>query len=142
MEKEKLDKKTFTKVIPSDPNYLPDVEEFVIQTAQEANLNPSKINSLALSVAEACSNSIIHGNKRDIRKNVLIEITYDEEFFIVSFTDEGKGFDISNVPNPTDPENILKESGRGIHIMKSFLDDLKYEFTDHGTKATLIIKLK
>ncbi|GAB4134175.1 MAG: anti-sigma F factor [Ignavibacteriales bacterium] len=137
-----MDKKTFTKVIPSDPNYLPDVEEFVIQTAQEANLNPSKINSLALSVAEACSNSIIHGNKRDIRKNVLIEITYDEEFFIVSFTDEGKGFDISNVPNPTDPENILKESGRGIHIMKSFLDDLKYEFTDHGTKATLIIKLK
>jgi len=136
-----LDRKIFTKVIPSDPNYLPDVEEFVYQIAKLANLNPAKLNSLALSVAEACSNSIIHGNKRDISKNVLIEIEYDDKFFSVSFTDEGKGFDVSKVPDPTEPENILKESGRGIHIMKSFLDDLKYQFSEKGTKVTLTIKL-
>ncbi|PJA95753.1 MAG: ATP-binding protein [Ignavibacteriales bacterium CG_4_9_14_3_um_filter_34_10] len=141
MKESKLDKKIFTKVIPSDANYLPDVEEFVMQIAKEANVDPTKLNSLALSVAEASSNSIIHGNKRDITKNVLIEIEFDDKYFSISLTDEGKGFDISKVPDPTEPENILKESGRGIHIMKSFLDDLKYEFSEKGTKVTLTIKL-
>ena len=103
-----MDKKIFTKVIPSDANYLPDVEEFVMQIAKEANVDPTKLNSLALSVAEASSNSIIHGNKRDITKNVLIEIEFDDKYFSISLTDEGKGFDISKVPDPTEPENILK----------------------------------
>jgi len=136
-----LEKQFHKKIIPSDPNYLPEVEEFVIRTAEQAGMDPQKINNLALSVAEASSNSIIHGNRRDINKNVTIEISYDENVYEVSFLDEGKGFDISKVPDPTEPENILKESGRGIHIMKSFLDDLKYEFFDKGTKVTLTIKL-
>lgn len=137
-----MGKNYFRKVIPSDPNYLPEIEEFVIEIAKQAGVNNAKINNLALSVAEASSNSIIHGNKRDINKNVTIEIVYDENEFEVSFIDEGKGFDITKVPDPTEPENILKDSGRGIHIMKSFLDDLRYEFSEIGTKVTLIIKLK
>lgn len=136
-----MDKNYFKKVIPSDPNYLPEVEEFVIEIAKQAGLSNNKIHNLALSVAEASSNSIIHGNKRDINKNVTIEVMYDDKNFEVSLHDEGFGFDISKVPDPTEPENILKDSGRGIHIMKSFLDDLRYEFSEKGTTVTLLIKL-
>ncbi|KAB2846473.1 MAG: ATP-binding protein [Melioribacteraceae bacterium] len=59
----------------------------------------------------------------------------------IIFKDEGKGFNINTVPDPTKPENILKESGRGIHIMKNFLDDLKYNFTPTGTEAILVVRL-
>ena len=64
----------------------------------------------------------------------------DTEMKIV-FKDEGTGFIPDKVPDPTEPENILKESGRGIHIMKNFLDELKYNFTPTGTEAILVVKL-
>ncbi|MFC2085231.1 ATP-binding protein [Bacteroidota bacterium] len=133
--------KKYKKTVPSDPDILPEVEEFVMDIAERSNLNKSKFNNLALSVAEAASNSIIHGNKLDINKKVHIEIRVDDSTFQVSFRDEGKGFRLSNVPDPTKPENILKDSGRGIHIMKSFLDDIKFNFTHEGTEVILILNL-
>ncbi len=133
---------TFKKVFQSDPDLLPDIEEFVVELAQKANLNENKMNNLALSVAEASSNSIIHGNGADFKKKVEVEVKYDDELFYVKFIDEGEGFKIENIPDPTAPENILKDHGRGIHIMRSFLDDIKFNFTSTGTEVTLIIKLK
>ncbi len=134
--------KTYHKVIKSDPELLPEVEEFVLNIAKEINLNHDKINNLTLSVSEAASNSMVHGNKLDPNKKVEITVTVDDDKMELTFKDEGKGFDVSNVPDPTAPENILKDSGRGIHIMRSFLDDIKYKFTPEGTEVTLVINLK
>lgn len=133
---------TFKKVFKSDPELLPHIEEFVINLAIEANINENKLNNLALSVAEASSNSMIHGNNADPNKNVLVEIIYDDDTFSVKFKDEGEGFNVTEVPDPTAPENILKDHGRGIHIMRSFLDDIKFNFTPNGTEVTLVIGLK
>ena len=132
---------TFTKVIPSDPDLLPEIEEFIIDIANKVNLNKDKHNNLALSVSEAASNSIVHGNKLDIEKKVTIAVSIFDKKMEISFKDQGNGFEIEKVPDPTQPENILKESGRGIHIMKNFLDDLKYNFTPEGTEAILVIEL-
>ena len=70
----------------------------------------------------------------------FIVITIDDDFFKVSIKDEGNGFKLDQVPDPTKPENILKESGRGIHIMKSFLDDLQYKFSETGTEVILVLR--
>ena len=59
----------------------------------------------------------------------------------IIFKDEGEGFEPKSVPDPTTPENILKESGRGIHIMKSYLSSLSYNFTPDGTEAILEMSL-
>ena len=131
----------FTKEFPSDPDLLPEIEQFVIGIAENVNLNKEKHNNLALSVSEAASNSMVHGNKLDIDKKIRITITVTDDIMKIVFKDEGEGFVLDKVPDPTKPENILKESGRGIHIMKNFLDELKYNFTPTGTEAILVVKL-
>lgn len=136
-----MPEKVFTKEFPSDPDLLPEIEEFVIGIAEELNLSKDKYNNLALSVSEAASNSMVHGNKLDIEKKVHITVKVTDDIMEIIFKDEGKGFNINTVPDPTKPENILKESGRGIHIMKNFLDDLKYNFTSTGTEAILVVRL-
>ena len=137
-----MTKKEYIKVFPSDPEYLPEIETFVLNTARENNVDKEKFNSLALSTAEAASNSILHGNKNDPQKKVEIKITFTDKIMRIIFKDEGKGFEPDNVPDPTTPENILKESGRGIHIMKSYLSSLSYNFTPDGTEAILEMRLE
>ncbi len=135
-----MEKETYLKEINSDPDLMPEVEEFVIQHARSCGFDEEALNKLALSVAEAISNSIIHGNNLEQDKKVKITVTIDDDFFTVSFKDEGSGFNLEEVPNPTSPENILKDHGRGIHIMKSFVDDVIYNFSDDGTELVLRLK--
>jgi serine/threonine-protein kinase RsbW len=136
-----LGKTKYNKSFPSDPDLLPEIEDWIMEIAQEAKLNEDKFNLLALSVAEASSNSIMHGNKGDKNIPVDIEVIFDSEQIEITFSDRGSGFVVNEVPDPTAPENILKDNGRGIHIMKSFLDDLRYNFSDKGTDVTLVLKL-
>ena len=134
-----MTEKIIEKEFPSDPLLFPDIEKFVMDAVSDLNLNEDQLNSLALSVAEAASNSVIHGNKKDKSKKVLIKIISSNEEVRIIFKDFGKGFDPKNIPDPTAPENILKDSGRGIHIMKTFLTDLKFNFTDDGTETILVL---
>ena len=119
----------FVKELPSDPELLPQAEEFIIDIAQKVKLNEDKFNSLALSFSEAASNSIVHGNKLNKNKLITITVKVENGIMEIIIKDQGKGFDPLTVPDPTKPENILKDNGRGIHIMRSFLDDLKYNST-------------
>ena len=136
-----MSEKIYEKEIASDPDLLPELEEFIVELAMKSNLRDDKLNSLALSFSEAASNSVVHGNKFDKNKKIKITVRVNEKKMIVTIKDQGKGFNISSVPDPTKPENILKDSGRGIHIMRSFLDDLRYNFTPTGTETILEISL-
>ena len=133
--------KVYKRVVPSDPDLLPELEEYIINIAEELNLDDTKINNIALSFSEAISNCMKHGNRFDKSKTVTIIVTITESKLIILLKDEGKGFNLDAVPDPTKPENILKDSGRGIHIMKNFLDDLRYNFTPQGTEVILEISL-
>lgn len=136
-----LSEKIYEKEIASDPDLLPELEEFIVELAMKSHLRDDKLNSLALSFSEAASNSVVHGNKFDKSKKIKITVRVNEKKMTVTIKDQGKGFNISSVPDPTKPENILKDSGRGIHIMRSFLDDLRYNFTPTGTETILEISL-
>jgi len=136
-----LPDKSYNKEIISDPELLPEIEEFFQNIADELNLDETKHNNLTLSAAEAVSNSMVHGNKLDKNKTVKINVEITDNKIEVKFTDQGEGFNPKKVPDPTAPENILKDSGRGIHIMKSFLSDLRYNFTPDGTETILTMSL-
>lgn len=135
-------KKVYQKIFASDPDNLSKVEEFISEIADEYNLDDDLKNSLTLSVSEATSNAMVHGNKLDPNKSVNIKIFVDDQKIKVIIKDEGDGFELEAIPDPTAPENILKDNGRGIYIMKNFLQDLKFNFTDSGTEVTLVISLK
>ncbi len=125
--------KKIRKKYASDPQLLPEIEKFFIKVFKGEELPEERYNALILALSEASSNAIKHGNKSDSSKAIEIEIEIDEEKIDVKIKDEGEGFDPSAIPNPTDPENILKESGRGLFIINSFVDELNYEFLPEGT---------
>lgn len=129
--------KEYKKIYPSNPDLLPEIEEYILNTLSEVEFTEDTKNNIELAVAEASANSILHGNKCDINKNVIIKISISDEKITISFQDEGTGFNPDEVPDPTKPENILRGSGRGVHIMRSLVDDLKYIFNKNSTELIL-----
>lgn len=127
--------------IESTPNNLITVEEFVNYFSVELGLDQEKINGLLLAITEATTNAIIHGNKNNQLKMVRIYVYIDGSNLTVIIKDEGKGFDPSIVPDPTDPENLLKDSGRGLYLMRVYMDGLTYNQTTDGTEAILTMKI-
>ena len=134
-----MEKVRIKKTYESDRRVLPELERFFMNVFKDLNLPEQKYNSLILALSEASSNAIKHGNKNDSNKKVNIEIIIDEKKIEILIKDEGSGFDPSVIPDPTEPENLLKESGRGLYIIKSFVDDFFYEFLPDGTVAHLIV---
>jgi serine/threonine-protein kinase RsbW len=96
---------------------------------------------LLLSVTEATTNAIIHGNKSDESKLVSIDVKKVDGELVIKVKDHGKGFDPGKVPDPTEPENLLKDSGRGIYLMRVYMDDVRYNITPDGTEITLVLNL-
>lgn len=127
--------------IKSDPNSLPQVEEFLQKIGEENQLEKIKLNNLVLSLNEATTNAMLHGNKGQIDKKVKISVSIIDSKIKVVIKDEGVGFDPSKVPDPTMPENLFKESGRGLYIMKTCMDVMDYNFTPNGTELILVMKI-
>ena len=128
--------------IPSDPEYIERVEKKTEKIAKQAGLNDNAIDNLAIAVTEVVANAIVHGNRRDSSKKVTIEFFLDEKNIKVLISDEGAGFDPRDIKNPTAPENILKESGRGVFIVKALMEDVLFRFSEKGTVTTLVMKLR
>lgn len=129
----------FSLEISSDPNNLITVEEFVNYFSKEINIDEEQLQHLLLSVTEATTNAIIHANKCDLDKKVDISVIDSDDKITVCVKDEGIGFDPGKVPDPTHPENLLKDSGRGIYLMRFYMDEVKYNLTPTGTETILIL---
>lgn len=113
-------------VIKSDKSELKNVEEFLSDVFREYNLSLDNFNKILLCVSEAVVNSIEHGNQFDRKKYVTIQMDYIRNELHIEINDEGEGFDLNRIKDPTQMENIKMESGRGIHIIKSLSDSLQY----------------
>jgi len=97
---------------------------------------------IILAVREGISNAIKHGNECDILKKVLVRMTYVNREFSVSIEDQGKGFEPEKVQNPLLPENLLKSTGRGIFYIRSFMDDVRFEFKHNSDTTGTILHMK
>jgi serine/threonine-protein kinase RsbW len=127
--------------VESNAKNLITVEEFVNYFAIDLNINTDKIPGLLLAVTEASTNAIIHGNKSDETKLIMIDVTKEDNQLIIRVKDQGKGFDPAKIPDPTETDNLLKDSGRGIYLMRVYMDDLKFNVTPEGTETILILNL-
>jgi serine/threonine-protein kinase RsbW len=127
--------------IESDPNNLITVEEFVNYFAKDLGLSDEQLSVLLLAVTEATTNAIIHANKCDASKLVRIHAQIEDSQLIVKVIDEGKGFDPTTLPDPTHPENLLKDSGRGVFLMKVYMNEVKYKVTPSGMETILVLNL-
>ena len=95
---------------------------------------------IAMSVRETVTNAIQHGNKLDQSKSVDIRFEVGPDYVDISVRDQGKGFRVDDLPNPLDPENLLKPSGRGIFYIRSFMDEVEFKPHSQGGMEVHMVK--
>jgi Anti-sigma regulatory factor (Ser/Thr protein kinase) len=127
--------------VPSVPDSLTAVEEFIIQITEDLNIDEDKLYGILLSVSEATTNAIVHANKKDPAKVVLVSVTVENNILTVKVKDQGPGFNPVAVPDPTKPENLLKDSGRGLFLMRIYAKSLTYIPSPQGTETILVFEV-
>jgi serine/threonine-protein kinase RsbW len=100
------------------------------QVAALVGFDNDEILNLGLAVREATINAIKHGNGLDPKKRVRVTFTFDDDGLEVAIRDRGKGFDPNSVADPTLPENLFQPSGRGVLLMKAFVDRVEVHGQD------------
>ncbi len=123
--------------LPSKKESMGKIEPILMQVQTIADIPEDRFYNLLISVTEAVNNAIMHGNKFDAEKTVVVSLLATEDFVEIEVQDEGDGFNPDEVADPREPENLLKSSGRGIFIIKSLLDEVLFEKNEIGTKVTM-----
>ena len=117
-------------------------EEMADQIASQAGMDEDTRGVISMAVREAMINAILHGNAYDPAKRVNLTFEQNGEELIVIVADLGEGFVPDEVPDPLAPENLLKQSGRGIFLMRAFMDEVRFRKLNPGTEITLIKRLQ
>ena len=113
-------------IIPSNLSELKTIEEFSLHLSKKAALSQDQAENIAIVLTELVNNAIVHGNKLIPAKRVIVKTTYYPDRVEISVKDEGSGYDPSALNNPTKPENILRENGRGIFLVKNLIDKVDF----------------
>jgi serine/threonine-protein kinase RsbW len=113
-------------------------ESIAAETAARAGFNEDEQSNIAMAVREAAVNAVLHGNAYDPEKKVVVVYERTGDALVITITDQGKGLDPDHLPDPLAPENLMKGSGRGIFLIRAFMDEVKFRNTQPGTEITLI----
>jgi serine/threonine-protein kinase RsbW len=95
---------------------------------------------IGMSVREAVTNAIQHGNKLDLSKKVNIRFEVSPDQLSISVKDQGSGFQADVIPNPLDTDNLLKPSGRGIFYIRTFMDEVEFRPLSQGGTEVHMVK--
>ena len=129
-----------TLVLESEMNSISQVEKLIDAQAQMLNIDDEVYGKYMLSVVECVNNAIVHGNKMDKNKKVTMHYPISNTTIEVTVSDEGEGFDPDKLPDPTAEENLERDCGRGIFLMRHLSDEL--EFANNGRTITMKFNLQ
>lgn len=118
---------------------LREVEKMVDEISTACSMSSEVYGNVLIATLEAANNAILHGNKLDENKDVNLSFTWDESRLELVVTDQGKGFNYKDIPDPTAPGNVEKVNGRGVFLMEKLSDDIN--FMENGSKVTLTFNL-
>jgi len=88
---------------------------------------PDGVSDVEIALREALANAIVHGNHEDRRKHVHVTCRCEPDEISIAVKDEGNGFNINSVPDPTTPRNIVSIHGRGIHVIRALMDEVRFD---------------
>lgn len=129
-----------TLVLESEMSSISQVEKLIDAQAQMLNIDDEVYGKYMLSVVECVNNAIVHGNKMDKNKKVTMHYHISNTTIEVTVSDEGEGFDPDKLPDPTAEENLERDCGRGIFLMRHLSDEL--EFANNGRTITMKFNLQ
>lgn len=121
--------------IPSRPEASRQVQDEILAQMERLHWGEHDVFSVRLAMEEALINAIKHGNHYDPSKRVQICCRIYPDLIRIEIEDEGKGFDLASVPDPTDPDNLESPCGRGIMLMRSFMS--RVEFNETGNRVLM-----
>jgi serine/threonine-protein kinase RsbW len=127
----------FRLTLRSIPRSIRRVETYLSRINAAMHLDEIQVHKVMVSLTEAVNNAIIHGNKSDPNKKVLVRCEVHPGWLLFIIEDQGRGFHVDQVKNPLKEENLLRESGRGIFLMKTLMDKVEFELTQKGTQVRL-----
>jgi serine/threonine-protein kinase RsbW len=132
----------FKMVCKSYPKEVVCIEKFLQKVRHtKLHIDDGSMHRLLVSCTEAMNNAIIHGNKSDPSKEVVVTCVIEKRFLTVRVKDEGKGFDWKNLRDPRDKRNLLKENGRGVFLMRTLMDGVKFRKLKSGHIVEMKLKL-
>lgn len=125
-------------VLPSDYQSLIDVERLVGSVCEEFGVQDDAFGNVLIAVSEAVNNAIQHGNQNNPDSKVEVTVANQADVFCIQIKDQGTGFSYESLPDPTAPENLLKDSGRGVFLMQHLADEV--EFVNTGSVVNLYFR--
>lgn len=141
VDKKEIVQKLHEKIEFAVPSYLSlmhDILNYLIKRVEKVGIVNPQTSNLFVALDEAFVNAVKHGNKFDTRKLVRITADVSPEEARFTIEDEGEGFDVNAIPDPLDPENLFKTSGRGVLFIYNIMDEVKYN--ERGNRLTMIKK--
>lgn len=114
------------------------VEQTAEQMAKKAGIDEDELFKITMAVREAAVNAVLHGNSYDPEKRITASFENTGDSLVIRIADQGKGLDPATLPDPLAPENLLRGSGRGIFLIRSFMDEVHFKQLHPGTELTLI----
>jgi serine/threonine-protein kinase RsbW len=130
---------TTTRILDSTLASADIVENATLESARKAGLYGTTLEKIGLAVYEIAINAIIHGNRLKGQKKVIVTIARTRKQLTIMVWDQGDGFDLDRLPDPRSPEALLRESGRGIYLARSFMDEFHVRTkAGVGTIVTLV----
>jgi serine/threonine-protein kinase RsbW len=114
------------------------VEQMAEEMAKKAGIDEDEIFRITMAVREAAVNAVLHGNSYDPQKHITASFENTGADLVIRITDQGVGLDPATLPDPLAPENLLRGSGRGIFLIRSFMDEVHFKVLNPGTELTLV----
>ena len=115
-------------------------EAIAIEEARKLGLNEDDQAQFGMAVRECTVNAVVHGNRYSNKKKVHLEIERSSERVAITLGDEGQGFDLNSLPDPLAPENLLRQSGRGLMLARAFVDDFDLHPRPGGGTEVRLVK--
>lgn len=131
--------RVFRMTMASIPKNVHRVERFLMKMNAVLKINDERFSTLLVVMTEAVNNAITHGNKRNSAKKVIVTCMREGDALVVTVKDEGKGFNLEAVPDPIHEDNLLRESGRGVFLMRQLMESVSYN--KNGNEVTMRMKV-
>lgn len=124
---------------PSTLDSVDLAETEILKAAGDAGFDEDEQHRIGMAVRECMVNAVVHGNRYNRNKQVHVSVGTAEGRFTIRIVDEGEGFEDSDVPDPLHENNLLRHSGRGLFLMRAFMDEVSVrKLSPSGTEVTLV----
>jgi len=115
-------------------------EQIVLKAARDVGIEEDELGQIGMAIRECMVNAVVHGNRYNAKKRVHLSVETTPSSLIVTIGDEGEGFDMNALPDPLAEENLLRQSGRGLLLIRAFMDDFDLHPRPGGGTEVRIVK--